>query len=284
MTYSIVAADPSSGELGVAVQSKFLAVGSVVPWASADAGAVATQALADVTIGPRGLALLRDGVAPADCIERLLSGDLLREQRQFGLVAPDGRAASFTGAECFDHASSIVGDGFAAQGNILAGRAVVEGLAAGFAATAGQPLASRLLTALERAQEGGGDRRGQESAALLVVREGGGYGGNQDRMIDLRTDDHPTPIAELRRLLALHRLYFDRPDPAEALPIEGALRDELNAVLVRRGLNPGAGFRDALFGYFAWENLEERWLDEHRLDPAVLTYIHEHESEVVPGV
>jgi uncharacterized Ntn-hydrolase superfamily protein len=278
VTYSIVAADPAAGDVGVAVQSKFLAVGAIVPWAAADVGAVATQALADVTIGPRGLALLRDGTSPADCVEALLAGDSLREQRQFGLVAADGRAASFTGGECFDHASSIVGDGFAAQGNILAGRAVVEGLAGGFGETAGQPLADRLLHALELAQEGGGDRRGQESAALLVVRRGGGYGGNHDRMLDLRADDHPTPIAELRRLLALHRLYFDRPDPADALAIDSALRDELTAVLVRRGFDPHAGFREALFGYFGWENLEERWLDEDRLDPAVLAYIREHEG------
>ena len=279
MTYSIVAADPASGELGVAVQSKFLAVGAIVPWAAADAGAVATQALADVTIGPRGLALLRQGMAPSEIVEQLLAGDALREQRQFGLVAPDGRAASFTGSDCFDHASSIVGTGFAAQGNILAARAVVEGLAAGFESSAGEPLGERLLTALERAQEAGGDRRGQESAALLVVREGGGYGGNHDRMLDLRADDHPSPIAELRRLLGLHRLYFDRPDPADALPIEGDLRDELHAVLVHRGFDPDAGWHDALFGYFGWENLEERWLGENRLDPAVLAYIREHEGE-----
>jgi len=279
VTFSIVAADPAMGEVGVAVQSKFLAVGSLVPWAAADAGAVATQALADVTIGPRGLGLLRAGVAPSDCIDRLLDGDPLREQRQFGLVAVDGRAASFTGAECFDHASSIVDDGFAAQGNILAGRAVVEGLASGFLTTRGEPLPDRLLAALNGAQAAGGDRRGQESAALLVVREGGGYGGNHDRMLDLRVDDHSTPIAELRRLLALHRLYFDRPDPEQALPIEGALRDELEALLSRRGFASDVGFRDALFGYFGWENLEERWLDEHRLDPAVLAYIHLHERD-----
>jgi uncharacterized Ntn-hydrolase superfamily protein len=279
VTYSIVAADSAAGDVGVAVQSKFLAVGAIVTWAAADAGAVATQALADVTIGPRGLALLREGVSPADCVERLLAGDGLREQRQFGLVAPDGRAASFTGAECFDHASSIVGEGFAAQGNILAGRGVVEGLATGFRASVGQPLAERLLTALERAQDAGGDRRGQESAAILVVRMGGGYGGNHDRMLDLRADDHPTPIAELRRLLALHRLYFDRPDPADAVPIEGALRNELREVLVRRGFDPDASWSEALFAYFGWENLEERWLDEHRLDPAVLAYIREHEGD-----
>jgi len=279
VTYSIVAADPVRGEIGVAVQSKFLAVGAIVPWAAADAGAVATQALADVTIGPRGLELLRQGVAPSDCVERLLAGDGLREQRQFGLVATDGRAASFTGSGCFNHASSIVGEGFAAQGNILAARAVVEGLATGFRSSAGQPLAERLLTALERAQEAGGDRRGQESAALLVAREGGGYGGNHDRMLDLRADDHGAPIAELRRLLGLHRLYFDRPDPAAALPITGGLRDELHAVLLRRGFNPDAGWSQALFAYFGWENLEERWLDEDRLDPAVLTYIREHEGD-----
>lgn len=279
MTYSIVAADPDAGDVGVAVQSKFLAVGAIVPWAAAEAGAVATQALADVTIGPRGLDLLRVGTAPADCVDLLLAGDGLREQRQFGLVAADGRAASFTGSECFDHASSIVGEGFAAQGNILAGRAVVESLARGFRETDGQPLADRLLHALERAQEAGGDRRGQESAALLVVRQGGGYGGNHDRMLDLRADDHATPIAELRRLLELHRLYFDRPDPADALPVEGPLRDELHAVLVRRGFDPDTNFRDALLGYFGWENLEERWLDEHRLDPAVMAYIREHEGD-----
>lgn len=279
MTYSIVAADPAAGEVGVAVQSKFLAVGAIVPWAAADVGAVATQALADVTIGPRGLAMLRGGSAPADCVEALLAGDALREQRQFGLIAADGRAASFTGRECFDHASSIVGDGFAAQGNILASRAVVEGLAAGFTEAAGQPLSERLLRALDRAQEAGGDRRGQESAALLVVRVGGGYGGNHDRMLDLRADDHATPIAELRRLLALHRLYFNRPDPADALPVEGVLREELRGVLARHGFDPDAGFREALFAYFGWENLEERWLDEHRLDPAVLAYIREHEGD-----
>lgn len=278
MTYSIVGADPARGEMGMAVQSKFLAVGAIVGWAAADAGAVATQALADVTIGPRGLELMRSGVAPVDAIETLLEGDSLREQRQFGLVAADGRSASFTGAECFDHASSIIGPGYAAQGNILAGVGVVEGLAAGFNADPGAPLADRLLTALDRAQAAGGDRRGQQSAALLVVKAGGGYGGNHDRMLDLRADDHATPITELRRLLGLHRLYFDRPDPATAIPVEGALHDELVGVLERRGLDPGSGFGRAFFAYLGWENLEERWLDENRIDPAVLTYIREHEG------
>lgn len=280
MTFSIVGADPARGEVGMAVQSKFLAVGAIVGWASADAGAVATQALADVTIGPRGLELMRRGAAPADCVELLVEGDPVREQRQFGLVSPDGRSASFTGSDCFDHASSNVGPGFAAQGNILAGAGVVEGLVAGFNTDPGSPLADRLLEALDRAQAAGGDRRGQQSAALLVVKPGGGYGGNHDRMLDLRSDDHAEPIAELRRLLGLHRLYFDRPDPAEAIPIEGALRAELVEVLDRRSLNPGSGFGRAFFAYLGWENLEERWLDEHRIDPAVLAYIRQHEGNV----
>lgn len=278
MTYSIVAADPARGEIGVAVQSKFLGVGALVPWASADAGAVATQALADVTIGSRGLELLRAGIAPADAVEQLLGGDALREQRQFGIVAADGRSASFTGSECFDHASSIVGPGFAAQGNILARRGVVEGLAAGVQAAPSAPLADRLLEALDRAQLAGGDRRGQQSAALLVVKSGGGYGGNNDRMLDLRVDDHAEPIAELRRLLALHRLYFERPDPATAIPVDGDLRAELTDVLDRRGLDPASGFAQAFFAYLGWENLEERWIDEYHLDPAVLAYIREHEG------
>jgi uncharacterized Ntn-hydrolase superfamily protein len=278
VTFSIVASDPARGEIGVAVQSKFLAVGSLVPWAAADAGAIATQALADVTIGPRGLALMKDGIAPTDAIELLLAEDAMREQRQVGIVSAAGEAASFTGSECFDHASSIVGSGFAAQGNILAGRAVVEGLATGFGEEPAERLAERLLRALQRAQEAGGDRRGQESAALLVVKPGGGYGGNHDRMLDLRVDDHPQPIAELGRLLELHRLYFDRPDPADAIPIDDSLRGELFAVLDRRGLHPASDFGRALFDYMGWENLEERWLDAGRLDPAVLAYIREHEG------
>jgi uncharacterized Ntn-hydrolase superfamily protein len=278
VTYSIVATDPIRGEVGVATQSKFLAVGALVPWAAADAGAVATQAFADVTIGPRGLELLREGVAPEVAVERLLADDPMREQRQFGIVAIDGRAASFTGAQCFDHASSLVGDCFAAQGNILAGRAVVEGLADGFRGDSSAALADRLLSALERAQESGGDRRGQESAALVVVKAGAGYGGNHDRMIDLRVDDSTEPIRELQRLLGLHRLYFERPDPARALFIHGELSAELVTALEARGFRAADDVGKALFDYMAWENLEERWLDAEHLDPAVLAYIREHEG------
>ena len=280
MTFSIVAADVAAGQLGAAVQSRFLAVGALVPWARAGIGAVATQALADVTFGPRGLAALARGLDPASVIDELLAGDPLREQRQVGVVAADGRSASFTGSECFDHASSRVGDGFAAQGNILAGQAGVDRRETAFLATAGRPLPERLLAALEAAQAAGGDRRGQESAALVVVKPGGGYGGNHDRWLDLRVDDHPRPIEELGRLLGLHRLYFDRPDRADLIPVDDTLRAELAASIERFGYSPpGTPFGAALFAYLGWENLEERWIDADRIDPVVLHYIREHEGE-----
>ncbi|TYD00177.1 DUF1028 domain-containing protein [Arthrobacter echini] len=273
MTFSIVAVDARTGELGVAVQSKFLAVGAVVPYARAGVGAVASQAFVDVTIGSRGLDLLERGVAPEDCVERLLQNDPLREQRQFGMVSADGRRVAFTGRECFDHASSLLGEGFAAQGNILAGRAVVEGLAAGFLARPDAPLAARLIDALEQAQQAGGDQRGQQSAALLVVKEGGGYGGNHDRMLDLRVDDHQEPIAELRRLHGLHDFLFQRADPASALTVDAGLQAELLTMLVQRGLDTGQGFEAALFAYFGHENLEERWLGPERIDAVVLDHL-----------
>jgi uncharacterized Ntn-hydrolase superfamily protein len=274
MTFSIVAVDRRTGDVGVGVHSKFLAVGALVPWVRAGVGAIATQANADVTLGPRGLALLADGVRPDDAIARLLAGDPLREERQLGVVAADGTAASFTGSECFDHASSIVGDGFAAQGNILAGRAVVEGLAAGFGTDPGAPLAGRLLAALRAAQLAGGDRRGKQSAALVVERPGGGYGGNHDRYLDLRVDDHPEPIEELARLLELHRLYFDRPRPEAVLPIGGDERAELERIVAARGYTPaGTPFADALSALFGWENLEERWVDADHIDPVALAHL-----------
>jgi uncharacterized Ntn-hydrolase superfamily protein len=274
MTFSIVAVDSTTGDCGVAVQSKFLAVGALVPWARAEVGAVATQALADVTIGPRALAMLSEGLDPDEIVARVIAGDPLREQRQFGIVRADGRAASFTGSGCFDHASSVVGDGYAAQGNILAGRAVVDGLEAGFLADPSLPLAERLVAALRGGQAGGGDRRGMESAALVVVRPGGGYGGNHDRYLDLRVDDHPSPIQELGRLLALHRLYFERPTPGGILEIDAARRTELESIVARRGYTPpGTPFADALFALFGWENLEERWVDADHIDTAAMDHL-----------
>ena len=201
-TFSIVAFDPKTGDLGVAVASRVLAVGAVVPYAQAGVGAIATQAFANTTYGPKGLALLRKGLTPEQVLKRLLAEDKDREHRQVGIVDAKGRAAAFTGKKCLPWAGHLVGKGYAVQGNILAGEQVVKAMAQAFENTKGE-LAERLMAALEAGESAGGDARGKQSAALLVVRKGGGYGGFDDRYIDLRVDDHPEPVKELRRLLTM---------------------------------------------------------------------------------
>ncbi len=201
-TFSIVAFDSKTGDLGVAVASKFLAVGSVVPYAQAGVGAIATQSFANTTYGPKGLALLKKGMTPQQVLKQLLAADKDREHRQVGIVDAKGRAAAFTGKKCLPWAGHIVGRGYAVQGNILAGEQVVRAMAQAFEKAEGE-LAERLLAALEAGEAAGGDARGKQSAALLVVRKGGGYGGFDDRYIDLRVDDHPEPVKELRRLLSI---------------------------------------------------------------------------------
>ena len=214
-TFSIVAVDKETGELGVAVQSKFVAVGSVVPWAKAGVGAVATQAWANTGYGPRGLKLMGEGKPAEAVVELLTAEDERRALRQIGVVDGEGRAATYTGAECQDWAGGKTGVGYAVQGNILVGAEVVEAIAEVFEKTEGV-LAERLLAALEAGQAAGGDKRGRQSAALLVVREGWGYSGFNDRFRDLRVDDHPQPIEELKRVYAKHREVFPRPsEPAE---------------------------------------------------------------------
>ena len=210
-TYSIVAFDPATGDLGVAVQSKFFGVGSVVPWARAGVGAIATQSEANVAYGPEGLKLLAEGKSAAETLAALTAADPRRDVRQAGIVDAQGRAAAFTGAKCFAWAGQIEGKHFAAQGNIFAGEAVVKGMAAAFekARAAGKgELADWLTAALEAAEAAGGDRRGRQSAALLVVREQGGYGRGNDRYVDLRVEDHPEPIKELARLLEIHKRFY----------------------------------------------------------------------------
>lgn len=243
MTYSIVARDPLSGALGVAVQSKFLAVGAVVPWASADVGAIATQAFANVAYGPEGLYLLGNGLPAGEVLKRLVAADPLRDQRQAGVVDVHGGAATHTGRHCFAWAGGRTGSGFAAQGNILAGAAVVDGLADTFGA-GGQPFPELLVACLAAADSAGGDRRGRESAALLVVRPEGGYGGGNDRWIDLRVDDHADPIGELARLLDLQRLYLDRPAIDDLVGVDEGLAGELRELLSRAGAAPGGAFGD----------------------------------------
>lgn len=273
LTFSIVAVDPASDEVGVAVQSKFLAVGALVPWARAGVGAVATQALAEVTFGPTGLELMADGLPPQAALDRLLDGDEHRESRQVGLVSTTGEAASFTGSDCFEHAGSVAGEGFACQGNILASERVVPAMAETFESAPGR-LPERMLAALRAGQREGGDRRGQESASLLVVKPGGGYGGTHDRYIDLRVDHHDRPIEELARLLDLHRFYFDRPAPDEVIAAGEELTAEIASLLERLGRRPaGRDVWDALFDYMGWENLEDRWVGLGRIDPRVLEYL-----------
>jgi uncharacterized Ntn-hydrolase superfamily protein len=204
-TFSIVAVDPENGDVGVAVQSRYFAVGAVVPWARAGVGAVATQAAGRAAYGPEILDLLARGLEPQAAIERALADDERRETRQLGVVDAHGRAAAFTGSECNEWAGHATGPGYAAQGNILAGERVVAEMARAFGETTGA-LAERLVAALEAAQAAGGDRRGQQSAALVVERPGGIPESREgiDRIVDLRVDDHEEPIRELRRLLGLH--------------------------------------------------------------------------------
>ena len=278
-TFSVVAVDPEAGEAGVAVQSKFLAAGAVVPWARGGVGAVATQAMAEVTFGVRGLDLLAGGVEPQAALDRLLADDERREHRQVGIVDMAGRSASFTGGDCFEWAGGETGDGFCCQGNILAGPDVVAGMAEAYrrAREGGAPLADRLVAALRAGQAAGGDRRGQEAAGLLVVKPGGGYGGNHDRALDLRVDHHDEPIEELARLLELHRLYFGRPAEAELITVDAALADEIRGHLTSLGKLPeDAELWEALGGYMGWENLEERWAGPGRIDPRVLAYLRDH--------
>ena len=206
-TFSIVAYDPDTQELGVAVESRFIAVGAVVPWAKAGVGAVATQSYANTTFGPAGLERLAKGGVPEEILEALLADDDGRDQRQVGIVDAKGRAATRTGKKCLAWAGGVTGPNFAVQGNILTGEGVVTAMAAAFLETKGE-LADRLLAALQAGQEAGGDKRGKQSAALLVVREGWGYGGFNDRYRDLRVDDHEDPIPELKRIHELHRKIF----------------------------------------------------------------------------
>ncbi|MEO6991179.1 MAG: DUF1028 domain-containing protein [Candidatus Baltobacteraceae bacterium] len=278
-TFSIVAADPVAGEIGVAVQSRFLAVGAVAPWLASDAGAVATQAWANTSYGPRGLELLRRGLAPEAVVRELTEADDDRQERQLGVVALDGRSATYTGSRCMDWAGGVAGDGFAAQGNILAGPAVVDAMAKAFAGSNGA-LADRLLAALAAGQLAGGDRRGQQSAALLVGKPKGGYGGFNDRFIDLRVDDHVAPIDELARLLELHKLYFFAAAPGDVLAVDDALGTALVALLAEVGaLEPsdGAGFGDvartALVRFMHRENLEGRVRDDGTIDRQTLEYL-----------
>ncbi len=278
-TFSIVALDPATGELGIGVQSKFLSVGAVVPWARAGVGAVATQSWANTSYGPRGLWMMRRGMSAGEALARLTASDSGRDQRQAGMVDARGNAATFTGSKCFDWAGGVTGEGLACQGNILAGPAVVDDMAAAYRRAKGS-LAHRLVEGLAAAQAAGGDRRGQQSAALLIVREKGGYGGRNDRAVDLRVDDHPHPIEELRRLLDLHVLYLFPTNPADLLALTPAVVREIQAILTGAGDYAGEthgrydeATRRALTTFMHRENLEERCRDDEQIDGVVLGFM-----------
>ena len=281
MTFSIVARDPQKAELGIAVQSKFLGVGAVVPWAKAGVGAIATQSWANTSYGPQGLDLLEKGSSASEVLAELTNNDENRAQRQVGIIGMTGVPATYTGDRCFPWAGGYVGEHFTCQGNILVGEDTVLAMARTFEETSGL-LCDRLVAALAAGQEAGGDSRGQQSAALLVVKDKGGYEGFNDRFIDLRVDDHPQPINELQRILQLHKLYLFPTDPADILVIDHKLAVELQERLTKSGDYQGnitgtydENTRDAFRKFSGRENLEERWFEDARIDRIVLEFMRQ---------
>ena len=271
-TYSIAACDLEAGQWGVATQSKFLAVGSVVPWAEPQVGAIATQAYANPRYGSEGLALLREGLSAEQVVDRLTSVDEGRDHRQLGIVDEKGRSASFTGEECLDWAGGRTGPCYAAQGNILVSGATVDALAETFEGSSGD-LADRLLDCLDAAQAAGGDRRGQQSAAILVVEKDGGYAKLSDVVVELRVEDHERPLEELRRLYRLHQALFGETPREEWLTVDDGLANELRERLAKLGYE---GELDDAFNRWAGNvNLEERVDGVEEIDPVVLEELRE---------
>jgi len=235
-TYSIVAYDFETRELGVAVQSRYFSVGSVVPWAEADVGAIATQSFVNISYGPKGLELLKKGLTAKEVVERLVGEDEGRDYRQLGVVDAKGNAAAYTGPKCLEWAGSKTGKGYSVQGNILASGEVVKAMAETYESAEGS-LAERLVAALEAGERAGGDARGRQSSALLVVKEGCGRGGYGDRLIDLRVEDHPDPVGELKRLLSLHKAYY-LIDEAESKFTQGKLEEAVLHIKEALKINP----------------------------------------------
>jgi uncharacterized Ntn-hydrolase superfamily protein len=275
-TYSIVACDLAANQWGVAVQSKFLAVGSVVPWAEPHVGAIATQSYANPRYGPDGLALLREGKSAQETIDALTAADQGRDERQVGIVDAQGNAATFTGEKCHDWAGGRTGAGYAAQGNILVSQETVDALAVTFERNAHLTLAERLIECLAAAQAAGGDRRGQQSASLLVVEKDGGYAKLSDVLVDLRVDDHEHPIVELRRIFRLHNDLFGVTPLEDWLPVGTELAAELKQRLDSLGYD--GGLPQAFFDWAGAANLEERVDGIARIDPVVLDALRRQTS------
>jgi uncharacterized Ntn-hydrolase superfamily protein len=278
-TFSIIGYDPEAKEWGVAVQSKFLAVGAVVPWLKAGVGAVATQSWANTTYGPEGLDMMAKGMSAEEVISQLTGNDEGRDLRQVGMIDANGNAATFTGKDCYPWAGGVTGKHYAAQGNILVSEETVRAMATTFETATGD-LAERLLAALDAGGKAGGDSRGEQSAALVVVKEKGGYGGYNDRYIDLRVDDHATPIAELIRIHQLHKLFFYKTKPENVITMDTALRQEIEGHLLQAGYITMTSiadneFYEALQTYYLTENFDERITPEGTIDREVLEFMRQ---------
>lgn len=281
-TFSIVAYDASEQSWGVAVASKFPAVGAVVPWAQAEIGAVATQAHVKVSFGREGLRLMSEGKSASDTLRLLLEEDDLRDNRQIGLVDAQGNVAAHTGSECYDWAGHKLGDGFCVQGNLLTGENVIDAMAEAYTIAQGE-LSDKLIAALQAGDLAGGDQRGKQSAAIHVVRTNAGYGNDTDRYLDLRVDDHEDPVARLMELVDMHHLYFQPPKPDDAIHIDTDIAKELQAMMVKHGYTTDAinGVWDNKAQQAFWvlignENLEMRWSiqgDTHSIDRVALDYL-----------
>jgi uncharacterized Ntn-hydrolase superfamily protein len=266
-TYSIVACDLEAQQWGVSVQSKFLSVGSVVPWAEPHVGAIATQAYANPRYGPNGLALLRQGLPAQEVVNRLTGEDEGRDHRQLGVVDGQGNAATYTGKECMDWAGGRTGTNYAAQGNILVNKETVDAMAETFESSSGL-LASRLIDCLAAAQEAGGDSRGQQSSALRVVQRDGGYAGLSDVVVELRVEDHERPIEELRRIYTLHDEIFGVTPRDKWLPVDDELAAELRERLAKLGYD--GELEESFTRWTGKENLEDRVDGIEQIDPVVL--------------
>jgi uncharacterized Ntn-hydrolase superfamily protein len=281
-TFSTVAFDFENGDLGVAVQSKFPAVGAIVPWARAMVGAIATQASCNTTYGPNGLKMLEEGFSAQETLQKLLADDKSPQVRQFAIVDAKGQVAVHTGTECLEWAGHVTGKGYSCQGNILAGRKVVESMAKAYEEEH-EDLIDKLMKALSAGQTSGGDRRGQQSAALLVVREKGGYEGFTDRYVDLRVDDHPTPIEELKRVLKVYDMtMLSREDPKNLLTIDEGIAVVLQKNLTKLRMYKGTitgifddPTRRALNEFVNTHNFENRMHEDGRIWKSIMDYMSE---------
>ena len=281
-TFSIVASDPKDNSYGVAVASKFLAVGSVVSWAKSEVGAIATQAHAKIAFGPDGLQMLEGGRSASEVLSALIFDDPGAETRQLAIVDAHGGVAAHTGIKCHEWAGHLIGDHFSCQGNILVGSETLEAMETSFVSTEGE-LSDRLIAALEAGDAAGGDSRGKQSAAILVVKPGGGYGGDTDRYLDLRVDDHQDPVSKLSRLVEMHHLFFGSTVASDLVTIDEQIATELQLLLKRQGYDVvdvigvwNEASKQAFWSFVGKENLEERWNiegDTDSIDVVALQYL-----------